>query len=466
MSIRVPTLLTMSVLLAVGAATSHGADVVHGDRGTAIDRHVTRLAAFGISGALYVEKDGEVLVEKGYGVADRATGERVTADSPFLIGSLSKQFTAAAILALEADGKLAVSDSIGRFYPDAPPATRALTLDRILSHSSGLPYFTERSFFETRSRDSIMTEILALPLQFAPGARYSYSNCGYILLAGVIERATGQRFEDYLRTRLFDRAGLRRTRCLEPTLRDTADLLAVHSYSGPSDEGTMLPLRDMSKSVGAGSIVTTVGDLGRWAGALASDRVLPARERALLFTPHATVSPTTSYGYGWNILKTSRGTTMFAHAGDLGGWNSEMRIDRDAKLVVVFLSNQRIDGKGSRSAVLTPVTLLATGTTVPELPAVHASRADERRALAGRYEFGGGGTLVARDAGGAVEVSADDAPGLENLRGEGTTPPDSLGLDRQALAIADGLAHGRLDALRAALHPSLPNGPPRASTAS
>ena len=446
--------LSLAVLAASAALVRAG--TVRGDLGAAIDRHVARLAAFGVSGALYVAKDGEVLVEKGYGLANHATGDTIRADSPFLIGSLSKQFAAAAILALEADGKLSVSDPIRRFFTDAPPATGALTLHQILSHTSGLPYLTARPFFESRPRDSVMREMLELPLEFAPGDHYAYSNCGYILLAGVIERASGERFEDYLRTRLFERAGLTRTRCLEPALRDTADLLVVHSYSSAVDEGTMLPLREMSKSVGAGSVVSTAADLGRWAEALASDRVLPAKERDLLFTPHATVNPTTSYGYGWNVVKTSRGTTMFSHAGDLGGWNAELRIDRDARLVLVFLSNQRLDGRGSRGAVLNPVTLIATGAKVPELPALRALRAGEPDALAGRYRFPGGATLVARAQDGALELAAGDAAGLVRLAGPEAKAPDSLRLDAQALAVAQGLAHRRYDALRAVLHPSLP----------
>lgn len=447
----------LALALLAARSTPLMADVVHGEKGAAIDRYVTCLAAFGIAGALYVEKDGEVLVEKGYGLADRARGLTLTAEDPFYIGSLSKQFTAAAILALEADGRLSLADSLGRFFPDAPPATRGLTLDRLLSHTSGLPYFPRRPFFESRPRDSVMREMLELPLDFAPGERYSYSNCGYTLLAGVIERASGRRFEDYLRSRIFDRAGLTRTRCLDFALRDTADLGHVHAYSSDVDEGTMMHLRDFSKTVGAGTVVTTAADLGRWAAALAEERVLPALERDLLFTPHATVNAVTSYGYGWNVARTSRGTTMFFHAGDLGGWNAELRIDREARLVIAFLSNQRKDGEGSRAAIMTPVTLLAVGRALAELPQVRPARADERRALAGRFAFADGGALTARDTLGAIEVSAEDAAGFARLAA-GAQPPDSLGFDRLAATIASDLARRSYATLSAALHPSLPGG--------
>lgn len=455
-------LVPLAVAFALGLARPLPADEVHGERGAAIDRYLTCLSAFGISGALHVSKDGEVLVEKGYGLADRASGARVSATSPFLLGSLSKQFTAAAILALEADGQLTVADSVGRFFPEAPPATRALRLEQILAHTSGLPYFTQRDFFESRPRDSVMREVLELPLEFAPGSKYSYSNTGYTLLAGVIERASGRRFEEYLKSRIFDRAGLAHTRCLEPSLRDTADLARVHSYSSDDDEGDMLPLRDMSKSVGAGSVVSTVADLGRWADALAGDRVLPATQRARLFAPHVAMNATTSYGFGWMMARSSRGTTIYFHGGDLGGWNAEMRIDRDAALVIVFLSNSRFDGKGSRSAVLTPVTLLATGGTVAALPVVREVAPAERRALAGHYRFPDGGALVARDTAAALEVSADNAAGFARLAGDAARSPDSLRYDERARAIAEGLVRRDYAAFRAALHPSLPGGVPPA----
>jgi CubicO group peptidase (beta-lactamase class C family) len=437
-------------------AVAQAADVVRTPQGEAIDRAMTRMAAFGISGALYVAKDGQTIVQKGYGIARRSNGARVSADDPFLIGSLSKQFTAAGILALEADGRLRATDSLRRFFPEAPAAIGAVTLGQLMSHTSGLPYMTRRSLFETRPRDSVLSEALDLPLESPPGTRYSYSNPGYLLLGGVIERVSGQRFEDFMRTRVFARAGLTRTRCLEPSLADTADLLKIHSYSGDEDEGDVLHLRDMSKSVGVGSVVTTVADLGRWAEALETDRVLPAAQREELFGHHADVGSNAWYGYGWNVARSLRGTTLYFHGGDLGGWNAEMRIDRDAHFVIVFLSNVRPDGRGSRDAVMTPVTQLLTGTAVAELPDVRTPTPAECSALAGRYTFAGGGTLEARATPAGLELTAADSAGLARLAGADATPPDSLHLDARARAVAEGLARHQFDALRAAMSPSLP----------
>jgi hypothetical protein len=174
------------------------------------------------------------------------------------------------------------------------------------------------------------------------------------------------------------------------------------------------------------------------------------------------MSATSSYGFGWMVAKSSRGTTLYFHGGDLGGWNAEMRIDRDAALVIAFLSNSRFDGKGSREAVLTPVTLMATGASVAALPAVRDVAPGERRALAGHYRFPDGGALMARDTAASLEISADNAAGFARLAGDAARPADSLQFDERARAIAEGLARHDDVALRAALHPSLPGGVPPA----
>jgi hypothetical protein len=135
-----------------------------------------------------------------------------------------------------------------------------------------------------------------------------------------------------------------------------------------------------------------------------------------------------------------------------------MRIDRDAALVIVFLSNSRFDGKGSREAVMTPVTLMATGASVAALPVVREAALGERRTLAGRYRFPDGGVLTARDTAASLEVSADNAAGFARLAGDAARPADSLQFNERARAIAEGLARRDYAALRAAIHPSLPGG--------
>ena len=129
------------------------ADVVAGPVGARIDSFMTAVAELGVQGSLLVEKDGTVLVHKGYGIANRATGARAEAETPYLLGSLSKQFTAAAIFKLEEQGKLALADTLGRWLPGVPPDKRAVTLDQLVHHTSGLVYLTG-GLFDSISTDS------------------------------------------------------------------------------------------------------------------------------------------------------------------------------------------------------------------------------------------------------------------------------------------------------------------------
>jgi CubicO group peptidase (beta-lactamase class C family) len=132
-------LLVLLLLLAPAAAR---ADVVAGPYGARIDSFLTSVAELGGQGSLLVEKDGAVIVHKGYGIANRATGARAQAETPYLLGSLSKQFTAAAIYKLEEEGRLALSDTLGRWLPGVPPDKRAITLDQLVHHTAGLVYLT------------------------------------------------------------------------------------------------------------------------------------------------------------------------------------------------------------------------------------------------------------------------------------------------------------------------------------
>src|SRR4051812_23527975 len=120
------------------------------------------------------------------------------ATSPFFLGSIAKQFTAAAILRLEADGILSVRDSVKKFFPQARGTVAAITLDQLLSHTSGLPYLPTHGLFGGGTRDSVMREMLAEPVEFEPGARYGYSSVGFVLLAGVIERASRMSYEQFV----------------------------------------------------------------------------------------------------------------------------------------------------------------------------------------------------------------------------------------------------------------------------
>ena len=153
--------------------------IVRGEVGARVDTFLTRAALHGLSGAIVVAQRGEVVLRKGYGVADRERGVTVGPETPFFIGSLAKQFTAAAVLRLAADGKLALDDSLGTFFPDAPADKRGITVRQLLSHTSGLPYLPSAGLFGARhAAIRSCARCCAERLLFAPGSRYEYSTPG------------------------------------------------------------------------------------------------------------------------------------------------------------------------------------------------------------------------------------------------------------------------------------------------
>ncbi|HEX6050305.1 MAG TPA: serine hydrolase domain-containing protein [Gemmatimonadaceae bacterium] len=387
--------------------------VVRGELGARVDSFLTRAAYHGFSGAIVVAHRGEVVLSKGYGLADRDRQIPITSTTPFFVGSLAKQFTAAAILRLTADGKLALDDSLGRFFRDAPAETHAITIRQLLSHTAGLPYLPTSGLFGRATRDSVMREMLAEPVSFRPGTRWEYSTPGYILLAGVIERASGTTYEQYLRS-LFARAGLNETGFVGERARWSA--FPVRSYSDGSAETSLADIPALPRFVGAGSIITTAADLHRWYAALLRGDVLPRSARDTLFAPAFTPRLRVRQALGWNLIELPTGTLRQA-AGDIGGFNAELRHYVDEDLVVAFASNVRVRGRGYREIMLNYVARTWRGEDVPLPPAVTPLTATDLESFPGTYVLANGGHIDFWRSGDTLFVGAADAAGVAALAG-------------------------------------------------
>ncbi len=187
----------------------------------AIDAELHRLEAAGFTGVVLLAKGDHVVLERGYGFADRERRRAMTPTTGFDIGSLTKPFTAAAILTLERDGKLHRGDTLDRYFPSAPADKRAITIAQLLAHSSGLAdivdargratRYTPDFDYEPVTRDEIVQRALASTLLFPPGTKIHYSNLGYSLLGVVIEIASNESYEAYVRRAIFEPSGMKRT---------------------------------------------------------------------------------------------------------------------------------------------------------------------------------------------------------------------------------------------------------------
>jgi CubicO group peptidase (beta-lactamase class C family) len=410
-------------------ADSRRVAAVAGDPvGAELDRYLSRLAAYGYSGSALVAKGGRVLLHKGYGLADRAQGRPYTPETLFDVASISKQFTAAAILKLEMEGKLKVEDPLGRFFPEAPADKAAITLHQLLTHTSGLrDTFGEE--YEPVTRQELLRRVFASRLLGPPGRRYRYSNGGYSVLAAVVEVASDETYDDYLRGRLFAPAGMRHTGFRLPAA-DRA--LLAHGYTAEGDWGTPLdhpwamdgPYWNLR---GNGGILSTTGDFYRWHLALAGDGVLARPQREKYVTPYVSEGrwAHTDYAYGWSVGKSPTGKREVSHIGGNDAFESDFRryLDDDA---VIVLSGNSIDY--SALAIGDHLENRLFGLRDADPPAVAAAPVDP--------EVPGAAGIAARCAGVYLLPAASGASGAPGAAG-GPGKPGGTGGPRPA----DGGGH-------------------------
>jgi len=300
------------------------------------------LVAADFRGNVLVSKGGTVLLRKGYGLADRENGVPYTADTVFDVGSITKQFTAAAILKLEMQGKLHVEDPIGKYFPAVPDDKKTITLHHLLTHTSGL----ESDFagdYDPVSRDEYVKRILASKLRSKPGEEYFYANSGYSLLGAVVEIASGKPYEQYLRENLFLPAGMRDTGYKLPEWPQAKVAVGYHDgkrwgriNEKPWDkDGPYWALR------ANGGISSTLDDLLRWHVALTGDTVLSAAEKEKMFRRQVPEGPgaDTYYGYGWSIGESAWGGRLIEHNGGNGTFFADFLRYTDDQIVVILSTN-------------------------------------------------------------------------------------------------------------------------------
>jgi CubicO group peptidase (beta-lactamase class C family) len=260
-----------------------------------IDGYLNSLTPKGFAGSVLLEDGDSVLLDKAYGAADRATARPVTTATGFDIGSLVKPFTATAILKLETGGKLRRSDPISRFFPNAPADKAHITIQQLLDHTSGLPdivdsaskpaSYTPDFDYEPVSRDEIVRRAMNTKLLSSPGEKSRYSNIGYSLLGVIIEIASGQPYEQFVRETILLPAGMTRTGYLAPGWK-SADLAAgyVHDQRwGTPLEHRWLPDGPSWNLRANGGMLSTTADLAKWIHAIDGETLLTPGEKKALF---------------------------------------------------------------------------------------------------------------------------------------------------------------------------------------
>lgn len=356
------TALLLGSARALAAPAAESADPARLSR---LADYARRLEAFGFSGQLLVAERGQVVFERSCGRADRRHAQAMTAETRLAVGSVTKSFVAAAVLSLESQGKLALSDRLGDRLEGVPEEMAGITLEQLLCHRGGFA-FDIPDGLAIASRDEVVSAVLAQPLQSEPGERFAYSNAGFDLLAAVVERATGEGLDAYLRRTLLPRADITASGLAGASALPEGPSAVGH---GPWGEVSWWPEWPRGWSgTGSGRMVMTARDLWRWGEGLRSGRVLGAEGWARMRAEHARVSPERGYALGlWRIEREEWGPVLQI-GGDVEGYRAECRILEEEDRVIVVLTNRDSeDGGLERESISTTLAQLARGAE-PRLP--------------------------------------------------------------------------------------------------
>lgn len=312
------------------------------DAAGALDSALSALTeSGGFRGAARVESGGEVLLDSAYG--EDGAGVPLTTETAFQIASISKSFTAVAVLLLVEQGRLSLNDPLASFVCTAPAAWRGITIRHLLTHTSGLVHWHEvpgHDHYTACSRAELIDRFAAAPLHFEPGSGWSYSSPGFVLLAHVVEQFVGVPYPDFLAAEVLEPLGLRHTSAEGPP----PGIAAAHGSRG----GEVVPSFDLTVNVGTGDVWSTTGDLARWPAALASFEALSPATRAAAQSEQAASTRelegvgSLGYGYGWFTTELG-GVRVVFHSGDNAGFVSLVVRAPDRDLRLALLAADEID---------------------------------------------------------------------------------------------------------------------------
>jgi CubicO group peptidase (beta-lactamase class C family) len=288
--------------------------------------------------AVVVIKDGHVVLARGCGFANVEHRVPVKPETVFQSGSVGKQFTATAVMLLVEQGRLSLDDRITKYLPEGGPRWSAIRVRHLLTHTGGTTdYPPNFDFRRDYTEDALVKRATAIPLAFAPGTKWSYSNIGYLLLGVLIHRVTGEFYGDFLKARIFEPLGMTTTRIISE-----ADIVPNRAAGYRLVKGELKNQEWVSPTLNTtadGSLYLSVLDLAKWDAALYTERILRRDSLERMWTPVTLKSGKTHpYGFGWR-LGAVRGHRIVEHAGEWQGFKSAIVRFPDDRLTVALLAN-------------------------------------------------------------------------------------------------------------------------------
>jgi CubicO group peptidase (beta-lactamase class C family) len=308
-----------------------------------VDSLLANYAKPGAPGAsVVVVRDGRVLLERAYGLADVDSNVRATPRTDYRLASLTKQFTAMAVMILAERGTLSYDDSVSRYLPELPAYARGVTIRNLLHHTGGLwdyeDFVPDSQTYQVKDRDVLQLVLRADSLYFRPGSAFRYSNTGYALLALVVERASGRPFARFLGDRIFRPAGMSGTVAYEMGISTVPH--RAYGFSRDSSGWRRTDQSNTSATLGDGGIYTSVDDLAKWCRALLGHRLVSAATQQLAWSSATTANgESAGYGFGWRVDHDAHGLRIWHH-GETRGFTNGVVLYPDRRLIVAVLTNR------------------------------------------------------------------------------------------------------------------------------
>jgi CubicO group peptidase (beta-lactamase class C family) len=382
-----------------------------------IGAYLDRLEKLGFAGSVVISKAGRPILAAGYGLAARERGIPWGPGTVSTVGSITKQFTGAAILALVESGALSVEDPISKYFAAVPEDKREITLYQLLTHSSGIVDLEGLDDWDPIDREEFVRRAMEQELAFEPGSAYEYSNAGFSLLGAIIEQLTQKSWEEYVRDRLFLPAGMYETGYILPQWGEGQ---LAQGYRGGERWGTVLerPLAEDGPYWvlrANGGVYSNAWDMVRWGQALLKGGPLSEKSMETYWSPHFDEGGGDSfYGYGW-VVTDMAGHKVITHNGGNGILFADMAIVPDAELVMVIQTNVVADFRLAGRLLEQIGSRLLFGETLPSVPNRAATAPADLDRLAGVYDLEGGGLLRVTVDGDELAVEAEDREGFAAL---------------------------------------------------
>ena len=408
-------LITILLLLTAqfAGAVSLSATPASADFAQKADAYLqTELTAERFAGSVMVACSNQIVFMRGYGLANRELEVANAPDTKFRLASVTKQFTALCILILQEQGKLNVEDLVSKYLTNCPDAWSKIKIRHLLTHTSGIPDYTRLSDYLSTVTlpyppEKMMKSLRDKPLEFEPGERFAYSNSGYVLLGYIVEKASGQNYERFLRQFIFQPLGMANSGC------DHFETILPHRATGYTPDGdnwVNSAYTDMSIPTGDGALYSTVEDFFRWYQCLREQKLVSAESWTAMTTP-------VKENYGFGIAVVDRfGQKMLAHDGRCNGFVSSMRWFPSADIFVAAFANSDSAHSGEVADNLAAL-LLDKPLRLPKERTTIKLEASQLKPLVGRYEFVENPAIITTvtASGDRLFIQTADQPKLEVL---------------------------------------------------